>query len=213
MRQVPEKPTPAPALLLAAFRALGTDEQEQAFTLIGDERLRRLAGEESEFGQVISSLRRAAEVLGEAPGIEDYKRVRRELEANGEQLQPSSRILRHFDGSWHLAREAISLAETNSARRIEARFAKRRLGKVWRYTDATLRETVARCVTDIGHVPQVAEFEHWRQREIELARARGKELHLPSPTPYRRRWGSWEKALRGFGYSENEITGRLEPCR
>src|SRR5215211_3802844 len=95
--------------------------------------------------------------------------------------------------------------------RIEERFRKRRLGKVWRYSDRTLKETLIQAVEEIGHVPQVAEFDWWRQRQLELASARGDELYLPSATPYRRRWRTWAGALRHFGYSEAEIQGRLEP--
>jgi hypothetical protein len=200
----------APELLLIAYRALGPGEQDQAFDLINRARVERLAGEDSEAARMIKSLCRVADLLGEAPGIEDYKRIRRELQADGEQLQPTSRILKHFDGSWHLAKEAIGLAETNTARRIESRFAQRRLGKIWRYSEQSLRDALAACVTDLGHVPQVAEFEHWRHRELELATARGDELHLPSATPYRRRYGNWEKALLTFGYSIAAINGRLE---
>lgn len=210
MRQ-PEKskPTSAPDLLLIAYRALAPAEQEQAFALINDARLERLAGENSEAGRMIASLKRVADVLGQAPGIEDYRHVRAELEADGESLEPPSRILSHYR-SWHLAKEALGLSETSSARAIDRRFRQRRLGKVWRYTDETLREVLSRCVGEIGHVPQVAEFDHWRQRELELATSRGEELHLPSATPYRRRWRTWEKALLNFGYSADEIHGRLE---
>jgi hypothetical protein len=57
----------------------------------------------------------------------------------------------------------------------------------------------------------VAEFEWWRERELELARAQGDDaLHLPSPTPYRKRWETWEGALLHFGYTADEIAERLE---
>lgn len=210
MRQLNEQPTSAPDLLLIAYRALSPGEQEQAFELLSKARLQRLAGEESEFGQLLKALQRVAEIVGEAPGIEDYKRVRAQLRESGEELPPPSHIQKHFNGSWHLAKEAIGLAESNTPRLIEARFAKRKLGKIWRYTDASLQEAITKCVAGIGHVPQVAEFEYWRQRELELAKAQGQELHLPSVTPYRRRWQTWEKALSSFGYSVDEINGRLE---
>ena len=210
MSEVTDKATSAPGLLLIAYRALSTDEQEEAFGLINQARLQRLAGENSEFGQLIASLKTVADALGEAPGIDDYKRIRRELEAEGQTLEPVSRILKHFNGSWYLAKEALGLSEGSSARKIEARFARRKRGKVWRYTDLTLKDILDRAVADIGHVPQVAEYDHWRQRELELAKARGEELHLPCAAVYRRRWQTWEGALRFFGYSEAEIAGRLE---
>jgi len=47
-----------------------------------------------------------------------------------------------------------------------------------------LRETIAACVAYYGHVPQVAEFAWWRDRELEKAQAEGNDaLHLPSATP------------------------------
>jgi hypothetical protein len=67
------------------------------------------------------------------------------------------------------------------------------------------------CHDSIGHVPQLAEFEHWRERELELARAKGNDaLHLPSDGPYRRRYGSWEKALLALGFTPDEVAERLE---
>lgn len=65
---------------------------------------------------------------------------------------------RHF-GSWRRAKEALALSEVTTARRIEARFRYRRVGKVWRFTEDTLRETLASCVEHYGRPPMVSEFE------------------------------------------------------
>lgn len=205
-----EQRTPAIAPVIAAFRTLTEAEQQEALRACQRVWIQRLDGDESETALMIRSLARVARELGRTPGIEDYKRVRAELVEAGEELEPTSRILRHFHGSWHLAREALDLTEIEKPRRIQERFAKRRLGKVWRYTEETMRETILRAAREIGHAPQVAEFEWWRERQIELAKARGEDLHLPSPTPYRRRYGNWENALRHFGFSDDEIAGRLE---
>ena len=95
--------------------------------------------------------------------------------------------------------------------RVEQHVAARRLDKVWRYTEPTLRQAVVDCVAAIGRVPQVAEFEHWRRGALELRRAAGDDAaHIPSPTPYRRRYGTWEKALLKFGYTPDEVAERLE---
>lgn len=69
-----------------------------------------------------------------------------------------------------------------------------------------------RCAEYYGHPPLVAEFDWWREREFELARARGEEheLHLPSRMPYRRRYGGWEEALLHFGFTPDEIDRRFE---
>lgn len=56
----------------------------------------------------------------------------------------------------------------------------------------------------------VAEFDWLRQRELELAAAEGNDaLHLPSAMPYRKRWGSWGKALLHFGYDPKLCGTRL----
>lgn len=197
-------------LLVAAFRVLDRREQEKALHACHSLWIETEEAAGSETARLIASLRRAAEVLGEVPGIEDYKRVRLELAKDGEELVAVSRITKHFNGSWHMAREALDLSKVSTARRIEERFRKRRLGKVWRYSEETLGLTLERAVEDIGHIPQVAEFDWWRQRQIELAVAQGQEIHLPSATPYRRLWGSWEKALLHFGYRPDQVAERLE---
>ena len=203
-------PTSGVDLLTVAFAALTDEEQVEALARLQGAHLRRVAGEEGEMARMLASLSRAVEVLGHVPSPAEYKSVRERLAEEGTDLEPFAKVLRHF-GTWRLAKEAISLSETTTARLIETRFASRRIGKVWRYTDETLRETLDRAVAAIGHVPQVAEFDWWRQRELELARARGEtNLHLPSATPYRKRWGTWEAALAHFGFSPEEIAARLE---
>lgn len=197
-------------LISAAFNVLSPDEQEEALKRCHSVWLQREIGRGGATAQMLSSLKRVAEILGESPGIEDYKRVRLELAKDGEELEPVSRITKHFGGSWHQAREALDLTETTTARKIEARFRARRRGKVWRYSEETLRQAIADCVESIGHVPQVAEYEWWRQRQIEIAQARGDELHLPSPTAYRRPFKTWQAALIRFGYSADAIAQRLE---
>lgn len=179
---------------------------------MSESQLRRRAAGESRGARCLRSLLRAAEHLGIEGelGIDAYKRARRQLRDAGEELETPNRIISHF-GSWRAAKEAVQLSGDASIRQIEARFAKRRLDKVWRYTEATLREVLNDCARELGHVPQLAEFEHWRERQLEIARARGDDaLHLPSGGPYRRRWGSWEKALLALGYTPDEVAERLE---
>jgi hypothetical protein len=68
-----------------------------------------------------------------------------------------------------------------------------------------------RCVEHYRRPPLVAEFEWWRDREFQLARAQGNDdtLHLPSSSPYRRRYGSWEGGLLHFGFTLDEVALRL----
>ncbi len=204
--------TTATDLLLVAFCALAPEEQEEAFAKLADVRLQRLAGEEDQTAFFLRSLQRAEEVAEGALSPDAYRQARRDLRASGEEIAELNAVIRHF-GSWRQAKEALELAAVTTPRKIEARFRSRRVGKVHRYREQTLKETLERCAADLGHVPLVIEFERWRQREVELAKAQGKELFLPSDSPYRRRWGSWERALLHFGFTTEAIAERLEPGR
>jgi hypothetical protein len=158
----------------------------------------------------IRSLRRVAEVVGREPSVDDYRDQSPILISAGEDVETFRHLYGYF-GSWRRAREALRLAETTTARRIEARFQSRRMGKIARYTDETLKETLERCAAEYGHPPRVNEFEWWRERELELARAAGTDtLQLPSSNPYRKRWGTWEGALAHFGFPQDKIEQRLE---
>ncbi len=95
------------------------------------------------------------------------------------------------------------------------------VGKVCRYSEDwprarealthALRDTLAVCVTHYRRPPLVSEFEWWRDHQLELARAQGNDtLHLPSPTPFRRRWGTWEEALLHCGYTPDQVAERNE---
>ncbi len=202
-------PTNAADVVVGSYQLLNDAEQEEAFEKISRSRLIKQAGEESETARYLRSLLRVQEHLGQPPNATTYRVAWRELREEGEEVESLHAVIKHF-GSWRLAREAIELSQSDSADRIKARFERRSLDKVWKYTEATLKETLERCVADLGGVPQLAEFEHWREREIELARAEGQVLHLPSDGPYRRRYGSWPKALLGLGFTPDEVAERLE---
>jgi hypothetical protein len=197
-------------VVLAANAVLSDEEQEEAFEHLAKARLARRAEDEGETARRLRSLRLVASRLGSPLTIESYRSEWRRLKESGKEISSPNSLIDHF-GSWRQAREALELAESSSARQIEARFAKRRLDKIWRYTEETLSSTIAACVRALGHVPQVAEFEHWRRRELEIARAKGDDaLHLPSAGPYRRRYGSWEKALLALGYTPDQVVERLD---
>lgn len=205
--------TTAVDLIAAMFAHVSADEQDAAFERVNQIRLRRLAGEESDTARLIRSVLRVAEAIGHDPSVDEYRAEQPKLLAAGEDVAPASQLLRHF-GSWRTVREALELSEVTTPRRIQARFDSRRLGKVWRYTEASLGEALARCVEHYGRPPQVAEFTWWRDRELELARAQGNDtIHIPSATPYRKRWKTWEAALLHFGYTSTEIEQRFDPTR
>lgn len=72
--------------------------------------------------------------------------------------------------------------------------------KVPRYTDQELRLVLLRAAAAVGHPPTIAEFDRWRESELKKARAAGDQaFRLPSCTPYRARWNSWEAALSHHG--------------
>lgn len=195
----------------AAFRALSAEEQDEVLARLTQIRDERLSVDATQAERCLVSIKRAAERLGRTPTAEEYRQVWRELKGTDQEIENLHTIMRHF-GSWREAKEALELDRRGqSARFIEARFARRRLDKVWRYTQETLRSTLERCVADLGHVPQLAEFEHWRRGVLERLRASGDDAaHLPSASPYRRRYGSWEKALLALGYTPDRVAERLE---
>lgn len=205
-------PTSAVALLIVGWNALSLGQQEEAFQEISELRLQRIAGEEGETARFLRSLRRVAEHVGEELSPDKYIAAYRELTAQGEDLAEFNQVRRHF-GSWRSAKEALQLAETSTPFKIEARFRARMVGKVGRYREETLRETLEQCVEALGHIPLLIDYELWRQKEIELAKAQGRDVFIPSDSPYRRRYGSWENALIHFGYPEDEVNARLEPSR
>lgn len=204
-------PTRGVDLLLVAYAALTDDEQSELYERVTEQRTLSQATDDSEMARCVRSLYRVAEYVGREPSVDDYRIASAELIAAGEDIEPFKRLYAFFGNTWRNAREAFALAKTTTPGRIEARFEARRIGKVARYSEETLRETLLRCAAEYGCPPRVNQFEWWRHRELELARAAGNtNLQLPSATPYRRRWGTWEVALRHFGFSETELDGRLE---
>ncbi len=202
--------TTAVDALVIIFAALTADEQDALCQRLHQARVRRDAGDESFAARCIRSMQRVAEHVGHVPSVDEYKTASRELLAAGDDIETFARLYKHF-GSWPRATEALALSETTTARRIEARFSSRKVGKVWRYAPETLREVILRAAEHWGRPPSVAEFTWWRERELELARAQGDPApHLPSDNAYRRRYVTWEGALLHFGFTPDEVAIRLE---
>ncbi|HEV7566093.1 MAG TPA: hypothetical protein VGO31_09075 [Microbacteriaceae bacterium] len=197
--------------LLVLYAALSPEEQEEAFAQLRQRRLDDQGDAEREMAQHLRSLRRVAEAVGHTPGVNEYKEVTQVLIAEGEEVEPFSRLYRYFGKSWARAQEALELSGETTTKAIEARFAHRRLGKPVRYSEDVLRDTLARAVEHFGRPPNTSEYAWWRERQLELARAQGeKHPHLPTDGPYRDRWKGWEAALLHFGYTPDEIAHRLE---
>lgn len=172
-------------------------------------RVTSLGAQEQTAQRMVRSVCRVADHADSELSPDLYRDIQKAMAAAGEDVEPLHRVIRYY-GSWRLAKEAAALAPTTTARRIDARFRSRRVGKVWRYTEQTLESTLRRCIKTYGRAVTVAEFDLWRQREIALAQSRGDlNAHVPSATPYRRRWGSWEQALEHFGITADAATSRF----
>ena len=147
----------AAELLAVAYSALPSDERDDAFARICASRAREQAGDESQTERYLRSLQRAAAHADGQLSADEYRRIRRELASQGEEIEPLSRIIKHFT-SWRMASEALMLSEHHVAGEIQRRFRARRVGKVWKYSEPTLRDTLERCVAHYGRIPQVAEL-------------------------------------------------------
>ena len=112
--------TPATELLLACWAILTLGEQEELYARISEARLRRIAGTDSEFAQMVRALQRVADEIGGEPTVDDYRDTQKSLNQQGEQLPPISAVIRRF-GSWRRAKEALNLSATNTPTKIEAR--------------------------------------------------------------------------------------------
>lgn len=155
------------------------------------------------------ALRACVADLGRAPLVREYEdwceHKRGQARARGEELWlPSVATFRRRHKTWEkaLLRYGIDLRSVY-ARLEQPGQPRKRLAKVDRYTDETLEETLQACIRSLGRVPLSEQFEAWRRRE--LKRRRADKIVLPSTAPYRRRFGSWQKALLHFGISQEEI--------
>jgi Homing endonuclease associated repeat len=204
------RPLTAVELLGVAFAALSAEEQDQTSACLVQLRLERLAESETRHQSLLASLARAAAIAGPDLTIERYKAARLALGKEGVAIAEVNRLIR-FYGSWTAACKALEFSAGMTPSAVATRLKKRRLGKVWRYSEEALGAALAEAVAALGHVPLVAEFNWWRRGALDRATRLGEEgLHLPSATPYRRRYGGWEPALLHFGYTPDQVTERLE---
>jgi Homing endonuclease associated repeat len=196
-------------LLVVAFAALSPEEQDEGFARLGEIRVERLAQEEGETAHYLRALRRAQALSDGALTPDSYTRTQKALRAGGEELPPLSRLVRHFD-SWARAKEAFALGEVTTVDKIEARFRSRVAGRP-HFSAEELADALARCVAAVGRVPLLSEYDAWRDRELALLRLRGELARVPSTSSFRRRHGSWPRALAAHGFSTEEVYTRLEP--
>jgi hypothetical protein len=201
--------TSAVDLLVVAFATLVAAEQDEALVRMNDVRLTHLAEAEGEAARFLRALRRVAELNGGELTPDVYKRTQSALMREDEELPNLSAVIRHYE-TWSQAKEAVALSETTTAQLIDARFRARLRGQRPHYQTAELRESLARCVAELGRVPLVAEYEAWRTKQLALAQTRGELARVPGVESFRRRHGGWEKALVACGYSTEEIYVRLE---
>jgi hypothetical protein len=207
--------------LLILFEALPAPDQDAAFRRLSLARVRHQASTESETGRMLRSLTRVGEVVGRMPPTStQYAQCSAKLIAAGEDIVPFTRLYNHFGRAWANVVEAVGLSEATTEQGIEARFAARRLGKVARYTDAAHADALERCSTYFAfrtglpagerYAPLHSEYEWWRERELELARARGEnDVRLPSTSAFVRH-GTWDRTLERFGFTPPQIAQRLD---
>jgi hypothetical protein len=162
------------------------------------------------------ALVRCAEELGRPPLLAQYEEWRRKelalARSRGERGRvPSPACFRRRYGGWEKALLAAGFSPDDVYVRLEPDSGRRKsLVKVDRYSDATLRETLLRCALALGHAPLISDFSAWRAKELKRL---GPVAVLPTDSPYRYRYGTWEKALGHFGFSEEQIAARLDRGR
>jgi DNA-directed RNA polymerase specialized sigma24 family protein len=214
-RPVPERPVRGPTpidTLLRVFSSLTAEEQDSALIRLNDIRLRQSAATDTGMERHLRSLQRVADYIGHVPNVAEYKQASTELIAAGEAVESFSRLYRYFGSWWAQVQEVLDLAETTTARGIEARFRNRRVGKTWRHTHQSLRHAIHTAAEYWGHPPTAAEYGWWRQGQMELAKAtKADEPLIAHARTYSRRWGSWEAALLHYGFSPEQVAERL--CR
>lgn len=196
---------------LVLYEALAPEEQDVAYGRIRETHLSRLSDADVEMEKYVRSLRRVAGALGRVPGTSDYRRVAKQLRAEGEDIETFPRLYDYFGCSWERAKEALELSGETTTRAVEARFQRRRLGKVVQYSEEVLRDCLARAVEHYSRPPTTAEYGWWREQQLALARAKGEEYpHVPTDAPFRQRWRTWEAALLHHGYTPEQVARRLE---
>lgn len=198
-------------LLLVAYSALEEEEQEQLFARLGEIRVRAQAAGDGETARHIASLRRVAEHVGRTDlSVDEYRDAYKQLKAEGdEEVIELNKLIRFF-GRWSRAKEALDLSATNTPLKIEARFRARIAGRPRQFREDELCRALHDCAAEFGRPPLSEEYRKWRQKEIDLAKARGEDAWLPGYAAYYRRFKSWEKALIHFGFDRDEVYARLE---
>lgn len=202
----------------AAKEALSLSEVTTALKIEARFRSRQMGRQRTfRLEELEEALKRCVDDLGRIPLLSEYDEWRqRELalqRTRGEVRRvPSTGVFRRRHRTWEGALIACGYSPEDVYVRLEPRPERRsRLAKVDRYSEATLRDTLERCARELGRPPLVDEFEEWRQRE--LKRTRANTVLLPSNSPYRRRWGTWERALLHFGFAPEAVAERLVPGR
>jgi hypothetical protein len=155
------------------------------------------------------ALGRCASELGRAPLVSEYDEWRRKelslAATRGEHGRvPSPEAFRRRFGGWEKALLACGHSTDDLYLRLESPDRADLRAKVWRYTDASLATPLKACAHALGRAPLVEEYAAWRERALKDGRR-----DIPSDSPYRRRFGSWEGALKHFGFSDEAIAARL----
>lgn len=204
-------PTSPIDVLLAAYNALSPGEREALFKRLSELRLRAVAAGEGETARHIASLRHVAQHLGKTDfSVDEYREAYKQLRTAGDESVIELNKLIRFFGRWSLAKEALDLSAINTAVKIEARFRARVAGRPRQFNEHQMRDALHDCARELGRTPLSEEYRKWRQKEIDLASARGDEAWLPSYNAYYRRFSSWEAALVHYGFDLEQYYRQLE---
>lgn len=196
-------------LVLVAFKHLSQEEQDDCWERLRLVRLDQMAADDSDLQRFARGLRLVAEAVGQEPSAGEFHKVRPKLVAAGEDIPTMKEMLNRF-GSWRQAKSVLLLAEDEKLGAIDARYRRRLAGSTTRFTDQTVYDFLRRCGADIGHPPMLSEYNAWRERELEKARARGENLRVPSPGAIRYRWARWQQALINAGFEIDDILAVYE---
>jgi hypothetical protein len=163
--------------------------------------------------ELAAALRDCAREIGRAPLVSEYEVWRRKklslLMARGEHPRvPGADSFRRRFAGWEQSLRAHGFTIDDLYLRLQGGDRSEQRGKVWRYTDESLATSLKACARALGRAPLVEEYGRWRQRAMRDGRR-----DIATDSPFRRRFGSWEGALKHFGFSDAEIAARLADGR
>jgi Homing endonuclease associated repeat len=152
-----------------------------------------------------AALRRAAEVLGHSPSVEEYRSLRSEHKDAG--FPSDGTIRRILGGSWNDALASAHLQTVEGGDMVIAS-----LGVA--FTRDELIAGLRECAQELGMAPSVPQYLGWARRPEVRRRANGRRARAIEA--YNRVFGSWTKGLVAAGLidgSDPEVLTRVADGR